>query len=159
MDMSYIATLADGYNVKVAKIKARRSFSFNHYGGQAMAFLAALDYRDSLYRDYDIKPIVPGERRLRINSRSDNGVLSGVSLSLEGRYAYFAVKYYDGDTVSRQRFSIRKLGYKGAFIAACKLRIETGDLGINPEDLDVQRPTLDQYTKIFKMAPDVPLPK
>jgi hypothetical protein len=159
MDMSYIATLADGYNVKVAKIEARRSFSFNHYGGQALAFLAALDYRDSLYRDYDIQPIIPGERRLRINSRSDNGVLSGVSLSVEGLHVYFVVKYYDGDTVNRKRFSIRKLGYKGAFMSACKLRIDTGDLGISLEDLEVQITTLDQYIKIFKMAPDVPLPK
>jgi hypothetical protein len=158
MDMSYIATLRNGYNVRIAKIKVRRMFSFNHYGGKDEALRAALSYRDGLYREYGIKPIVPGVHRPKFNSRIENGALSGVALEVDGNLAYFITKYHENGVHRRERFSIRKLGYVEAFRSACKLRIEKADWAMNANEIEVMRPTLDQYLKVFKMANDVPAP-
>lgn len=158
MDMSYIATLVKGYNVRIIKINARRMFSFNHYGGKEQALRAALKYRDSLYQDYGIKPIIPGKHRPRVNSRIDNGKLSGVALEVDRESAYFIAKYYEDGQHRRRRFSIRKLGYEAAYRAACKLRIEKSQWDIEVAEVELMRPTLDQFIQLFNMANDVPVP-
>jgi hypothetical protein len=158
MDMSYIATLVNGYNVKVAKINARRMFSFSHYGSQEKALLAAREYRDSLYRDFDIQPIVPGAYRPRFRSRNENGAVSGIALEIDGNSVYFVVKFFEDGFHQRRRFSVRKLGYVPAFRAACKLRIEKACWNMSVEEFDIMRPTLEQYIKICKISKDIPAP-
>ena len=158
MDMSYISTLTKGYSVRVLKINARRMFSAERFGGHEQALQAALEYRNSLYLDYGIKPIVPGEHRPRVNSRIENGKLSGISLEVDGGSAYFIAKYHEEGEHHRRRFSIRRLGYEDAFRAACSFKIANAKWDIDAQEISLMRPTLDQYLKMFKMTNDVPAP-
>ena len=97
-------------------------------------------------------------RAFKDKSRSIGGSLSGVSLYIEGKVAYFVVKYYENDRWAKKRYSIKKLGYRKAFVEAAKFRILNTPSEISLVDVPIHRPTLEQYLVLMHMVDDVPIP-
>ena len=156
-DMSYISTLDIGFQVRIVRFNARRIFSKNQYGEQG-ALLAALDYRDSLYRKHGIGPRHPDKPNVRIKSRRPNGTLSGVSLSIEGNFVYFVARIHDGEGWRKVRFSLKDFGYEGAFRAAVRFRLKNNDVNLDPASIELYRPTHDEYRKLIQLIKNVPAP-
>lgn len=156
VDMSFISCTKKSYSVKVARLGVRKDFYKNLMGTEE-ALSAALAFRDSLYMDFGISSLEKGPQ-LKVKSRKENGVISGVNLEIDGNYAYFICSSYAGDNRVKIRFSIRALGYSEAFYSAVKRRIEDGNLSIDPSSIPLQRPTIDQFLVLVRMAKDVPVP-
>jgi hypothetical protein len=156
-DMSYISTLTLGYQVRMVRFGARRVFSTNQYGERGALF-AALDYRDALYREHGVGPRHAHKPNLRLNSRKPNASLSGVSLSIEGDFAYFVSRVHDGASWQKVRFSIRDFGYVKAFRAAVRVRLKDSDLNLDPESVKLHLPTMEEYINLVSRFRDVPAP-
>jgi hypothetical protein len=156
-DMSYIITLELGYSVRMVRFGVRREFSKNQYGERGALF-AALDYRDSLYKEHGIGPRHKDKPNLRIKSRQPNGSLSGVSLSIEGTVAYFVSRTHDGTNWQKVRFSLKDFGYVEAFRAAVRFRLKDSGLNIDPASIPLQLPTIDQYLKLLPIIGNLPAP-
>lgn len=156
-DMSYISNNKTGYCVRIVRFGVRRDFSKNYYGEQG-ALRESLAYRDSLYRQYGIGPRHSDKPNPRIKSRRPNGTLSGVSLSIEGPYAYFVARTHDGVEWCKTRFSIRDFGYVGAYRAAVRFRLKQSGIILDPESVALYRPTEAEYLKLIQRIKDAPRP-
>lgn len=156
-DMSYISTLAKGYSVKIVRFGVRRDF-YSHLLGKRQALAAAISYRDQMYIIHGIGPRNSTKPNVRIKSRRVNGTLSGVSLGIESPYAYFVSRVHTGNKWEKYRFSIDVYGYEKAYRLAVIKRIKTSELTIDPDDVPLYLPTLDEYVELVKYFGDIPSP-
>lgn len=157
LDMSYISNTKTGYCVRIVRFGVRRDFSKNWYGEQG-ALRESLAYRDSLYREHGIGPRHSDKPNPRIKSRRPNGTLSGVSLSIEGASVYFVARTHDGVEWRKTRFSIRDLGYVEAFRAAVRFRLKSSGINLDPESVELYRPSEAEYLKLIQLIKDSPKP-
>lgn len=157
LDMSYISTLEKGYSVKIVRFGVRREFYY-HLLGKARALAFAIAYRDQMYLVHGIGPRSTTKPNVRIKSRRVNGTLSGVSLGIESPYAYFVTRVHNGIKWEKYRFSIGISGYENAFRLAVLKRIATTELTIDPRDVPLYRPTMDEYVRLIQNFSDIPAP-
>lgn len=157
LDMSYISTLEKGYSVKIVRFGVRREF-YSHLLGKTQALASAIAYRNQMYLVHGIGPRSTTKPNVRIKSRRSNGTLSGVSLGIESPYAYFVTRVYNGSKWEKYRFSIGIYGYEKAHRLAVIKRITTSELTLDPSEVLLYRPTMDEYVKLIQDFSDIPAP-
>lgn len=162
VDMQYIIQLKDGYTVRIVRFEVRKEFYDHHYtNGRDGALAAAMAFRDEQYAKHGIKPRNASKPTLKVVSRTDNGVLSGVSLNIDKGSPYFIGRMHDGTAWQKKRFNIKKLGYENAFWSAVDYRLQNSDLPIEVarDQITLHRPTMDEYVFLVTVCKDVPLPR
>jgi hypothetical protein len=164
LDMSYISTLQNCYEVKVARLNLRHGYYFGEYGKEK-ALELAIAFRDKLYQKYNL-PVLHqknGKPVYKLKSRRNPDLISGVTLYIDNRaasgvYAYFIARYFHDKGWHKARFNIADFGYEKAFRRALRIRVEAGDLPIDVENFPVPRPTPEQYEALKRLCSDMPRP-
>lgn len=111
--------------------KATRLFSDSQYGGKAAALRAAKAWRDQALARHKVHVRPDGGWTHKKDRRSRSGIVGvGLEVRRKGRTEEYAwqARWVEHGRYRRRSFTIKKLGYEGAFRRAVRLRSEkTGE--------------------------------
>lgn len=159
----YIKEMPSGFQVVIPRFHFTKMVASSGRTREETLQLA-IQARDSYLKERGQLSLLGSIPHVRPTGR--NNPLAGVTLAVNERgigqapAAYFRVTYKNAEGKYKAKIFglVTHGGYRKAFDAAIKFRISVCNLLVEPSEVPLLRPSLNQFVKIMNLVGDVPLP-